>query len=345
MWPAVGKVGLAMRDVLSWNLNLGRWAGVQIRLHVLFALLAVFLLHAAVRQEHWPSWYAGAILGILLASALLHELAHSLTDRRLGGRGDLILLWPLGGLAHATHQDARSDLIVAAAGPLASLALSVAIWPAIVIHGAADWSLLNPLALPVEDSWLGGLKLALWLNWLLAVVNLLPAYPLDGGRLLRAGLTVGLGPKGAAVLTVRIAQVTALGLWVGAWFAYEGQSPQATAALILLGVLVFFGSRQEARVPEPDREEGPFGYDFSQGYTSLERAFDQPRPESSPMRRWLAERREARQLRQRQIEADEEQRVDDILARLHICGLQGLSPEDRALLDRVSARYRSRQQQ
>jgi Zn-dependent protease len=334
-----------MRDLLSWNLNLGRWAGVQIRLHILFLLLAVFVLHAAAGRELWPLWYAGAMLAILLSSVMLHEAAHCLLDRRLGGRGDLVLLWPLGGLAHSSNPDGRSELLVAAAGPLGSLALCAATAPAVWMQGVAGWDLLNPLAIPVDPSRLGCLKLFLWVNWLLAVVNLLPAFPLDGGRIVRAGLGIALGAKAATVLTVRVAQVTAVGLWVGAWFAYEGQAPQASAVLILLGVMVFFGSRAEPRPPEPERDEGLFGYDFSQGYTSLERTVEPPRPAANPVRRWLAERREARLVRQRQIEVEEEQRVDDILARLHICGLQGLSAEDRALLDRVSARYRNRQRQ
>ena len=87
----------------------------------------------------------------------------------------------------------------------------------------------------------------------------------------------------------------------------------------------------------------PFGYDFSQGYTSLERTTREDSEESSSaITRWMEQRREARQRRQQEIEAEDERQVDSILARLHDVGIEGLSPDERALLQRVSARYRGR---
>ena len=110
-------------------------------------------------------------------------------------------------------------------------------------------------------------------------------------------------------------------------------------------MVLFFCARSEAMGSvDLHRDDDPLGYDFSQGYTSLERERDAGgRAELGPVGRWLEERREARQQRQRQLEDDEERRVDDILARLHLLGLDGLSLEDRQILDRVSARYRNRQ--
>ena len=118
-------------------------------------------------------------------------------------------------------------------------------------------------------------------------------------------------------------------------------------ALVVLGLVLFFAARGEVgRAQDAQEDEWAFGYDFSQGYTSLERNTSHPaRPRAGPLRQWIDRRRAARQRRQREIEQADEQRVDSILARLHETGMDGLSTEDQALLKRVSARYRNRTQE
>jgi hypothetical protein len=144
---------------------------------------------------------------------------------------------------------------------------------------------------------------------------------------------------------VLVSQLTGLELLASAWLVHDTRFVYSWAPLAILGVVLFFAARTEAAGgADSHRDDDPLGYDFSQGYTSLERDLtSSPKTDLGPVGRWLEERREARQERQRQIEEDEERRVDDILARLHITGLDGLSLEDRQILDRVSARYRSRQ--
>jgi hypothetical protein len=164
--------------------------------------------------------------------------------------------------------------------------------------------------------------------------------------MLRAGLTLFVTQRGGALLASTIvAQLTSFVLIVAAWLLHDSQYAYAWAPLVVLGVMLFFNSRAEATsIGDAYHDDDGLGYDFSQGYTSLERDLDESQPSGlGPVGRWLEERREARQEKQRQIEEDEERRVDDILARLHIAGLAGLSSEDRQILDRVSARYRNRQ--
>ena len=98
--------------------------------------------------------------------------------------------------------------------------------------------------------------------------------------------------------------------------------------------------------PEPyedQDDEDVFGYDFSQGYTSLEGRVDSP-PQRKPgvIQVWLARRRAEREERRVQIEQEEERQVDGILERLHDYGIDALSPQERAVLNRVAARYRAR---
>jgi Zn-dependent protease len=294
-------------------------------------------------------------LGVLLASLLLHEAAHVLAARRCGGHAEQVLIWPLGGLIRsAAPRDARAELLVSIAGPLINLLAAAATLPTLLMLDAARfWQLLNPLVLPYQgvnavSAWTQLpeiLALMFWVNWVLFLVNLLPAFPLDGGRMLHGGLWLWLGQRSVTLGAVLVSQFTGILLVVGAWFVDDVRYGSAWALLTILGVVLFFSARSEAvGIEDSHRDDDPLGYDFSQGYTSLERDLDGgSRSELGPVGRWLEERREARQEKQRQVEEDEERRVDDILARLHTAGLEGLSPEDRQILDRVSARYRNRQ--
>ena len=114
--------------------------------------------------------------------------------------------------------------------------------------------------------------------------------------------------------------------------------------ILLFAVFVFAGaSAESSRIEEAEWEEDLLSYDFSQGYTSLERTMDPPSRQGSSLRRWLESRREMRRRKLRRQEQDEERQVDDILQRLHERGMNALSAKERALLHRVSARYRNRQ--
>jgi Zn-dependent protease len=335
-----------MRDLLSWNLPLGRWGGVQVRLHFIFILFAVVALHLADRADLLG--YAAMSLAILLVSVVLHEFAHCFAAWKTGGHADQIILWPFGGLMHVNvTQDPQIEFVTALAGPVVNLAVCLILLPAIIASQSGVMSLLNPLSPPVplvQLGWQDGLRMTFWINWLLAIVNLLPAYPLDGGRAMRAVLWQRWDYYRAAVVMVRIAMGTAITMFLLA-LVVQSRYEYASLPLVLFGLFLFFSARQEAeRVREHETGDGSLGYDFSQGYTSLER-HDAPRRERKPgpLKRWLKARRAARIERQQQQEISEERRVDEILARLHETGMAGISEEDRALLDRVSARYRDRQ--
>ncbi|HEX4132013.1 MAG TPA: site-2 protease family protein [Pirellulales bacterium] len=337
-----------MRDLLSWNVSLGRWAGVQVRLHFFYLLFVAFALHHSWREGLLG--YGCAALAILTVSALLHEFGHCVAAWRVGGNAEQVLLWPLGGLSHINpSQDPQNELLTALAGPVVNFAICAALAPVLVVlgDGAVMPGMLNPLEppVPIEADSLGALPLvrcAFWINWMLALMNVLPAFPLDGGRALRAVLWPRFGYRTAVLLVARTAYLTAIVLGLLAWFAASAY-PFAPLPLALLAVFLFFAAKQEAeRLQEGDSSDSSFGYDFSQGYTSLERHLQPKAREPGPLRRWLDRRREERAERQQQLEQEEERRVDDILVRLHELGRDGLSPEDRALLDRVSARYRNR---
>ena len=341
-----------MQDMSAWSVNLGRWGGVQIRLHASLLLLAVGVMYLA-----GPQFTAEGLvlLSVLLVSVLVHEFGHLWAAVRSGGSCDLLVLGPLGGLAHPqVPHDPSVDLKVALAGPFFSALVCLSSGALLlVVFGGVDFiTLLNPVGFPgtiVEEStFVMWLQMVFWVNWVLVVFNLLPAFPADGARVLRSLFWPAIGYRSAVQLAARISLVTAAALLVLAWFASDvfptsGVAP--SLPLVVLAIVIFFSARgQLVKLDEPEPGDELFGYDFSQGYTSLERTSETHRPPHvSLLRGWLQQRREAKLRRQRAEEDEEERRVDGILARLHQAGFDELSDDERQLLDRVSQRYRNRQ--
>jgi Zn-dependent protease len=329
---------------------------VYVRLHVLFLLFAACTLFyvTTLGLGQMSPWVVAGSMGILLASVVFHELGHYFAAVRLGGGGEEIVLGPLGGLApmRPPHEP-RAELIVHLAGPLVNLSIClVAGATLLAIEPEELKDCLNPLAprgLIGDSGWLTGLKLTFWINWILLLANLLPAFPFDGGRVLRAMvafLRPSDSPRQTAFIVACVAKVTAVGLLVAAyWLSREDWNPHVPVwfSLVLLAIFLYFSAKhEEDRAQDAEAEDELFGYDFSQGYTSLERSTDRHDESVGPVARWLEQRRQLRARRRKELEAEEERRVDDILMRLHEEGMENLSDEDRSLLKRVSARYRQR---
>jgi Zn-dependent protease len=333
--------------------SLGRWGGIHVRLHALFILFGVLGVFVCSRDPNpYMGWYGALSLLVLFASVLLHELAHCYAAMRMGGHAEEVILGPFGGLAHVrVPREPHRELVAALAGPAMNLGLWMVAALLLFWAGGADLvGLLHPLRpaallegpLPVVF-----LKLTYWLNWIVVLVNLLPASMFDGGRALRAILWPTFGYREAVKQVSRVATFAAILLCLLAWAIHD---PQATAPipvwlpLVLIALFLFLNAKQEvARSQQGDTSDDSLGYDFSQGYTSLERDSDSARDnEPGFMRRWLEKRREEKERQLREQELAEESRVDEILARLHGTGMEGLSAEERALLERVSARYRNR---
>ena len=341
-----------MSDPSIWSVSVGRWSRVHIRVHALFLAVAVGMVFLCTRADHDEGIGLGLLsVAVLLGSVLAHELGHYLAALRAGSTADQIVLGPLGGLvSHDVARQREAELVVAVAGPAVNFAILLAVLPILWALDIGVGGLLSPLE-PVDllggPWWAATLKLTFWINWMLLGANLLPAFPLDGARLLRALLWPALDYRSAGHVAARASKLTALGIVVLAWFVRDIMCASVLpmwVPLVLLSVFVYFSAQQEvARLDEGDWDEELFNYDFSQGYTSLERGSDasgRPRPS---LRRWLYNRREVRRRRRLSLEQAEEREVDEILLRLHESGMQGLTAKERALLNRVSARYRNRQ--
>jgi Zn-dependent protease len=333
---------------------MGRWLGIPVRLHVSFLLLAIFLFFALTRSQPANiAAYAGLFVLVWFLCAILHEAGHCIAVTRLGGRTDGVVLTPLGGLSHYTYlQEPQRELIAVMAGPLASFcgwfagACLLFAWGDVSLVG-----LLNPLdpknlladAPPLRIA----LGLSVFVNWTLVLANLLPAVPFDLGWALRCLLWPQMGHQRAMLVVRRVSIVVVVGLFAAAFWTGTRETSFVIPAwlpLAVLGVCVasFVFSPVDA-YQEDGGDEEVFGYDFSQGYTSLERRDDPSAAHGAgPLRRWIERKRAEREAHRLRIEQEEERQVDRILASLHDGGIDSISPEERALLYRVSARYRSR---
>jgi stage IV sporulation protein FB len=341
-----------MSEFSPWCLQLGRVYRVPVRVHAQFFAVSVLALFLATCQPGNQSAGLGLMaITILFVSVLAHEMGHLLAAARLGGQCEQIVIGPLGGLGQIeVPRERQTELIMVLAGPLVNLGLVLLVLPILVLAriGLTPLaSLLEPAELLQGEWWVVLLKLTFWINGMLLVANLLPAFPFDGARLLRTMLWPTLDYRSAGQVAVRTSKLTAVGICILAWLVRDSLLADVLPTwvpLALVAIWIYGSAQQEAlRLDESDWDEELFNYDFSQGYTSLERNFETPRRAGSSVRRWLQQRSELRRRKRQAREMDEERQVDAILIRLHESGMQGLSAKERALLNRVSARYRNRQ--
>jgi Zn-dependent protease len=224
-----------------WSWNIGRIFGIDTRVHASFLLLLL-----------WAAWssYAGvgtvtaAVVGVafmvaVFASVIAHELGHALTARSFGIGTREILLLPIGGVAQIeqARMSPRVELLVALAGPVVSFLLAGVLFTFGAVLGDVT-----------TNSFIGALA---WANLGLAVFNMLPAFPMDGGRVLRAALARRMGHDRATSIAATIGKWAAVGLGVLALFAGK-------LMLGLVAMFLWFSATSESRHLPPWR---PFSRD------------------------------------------------------------------------------------
>ena len=319
----------------------GTWFATRIRISVFFPLM-VLLIAMRVQDA-----YLGLMIGgILFTLILIHEFAHIFAARLTGGYGEEILIWPLGGLAFChPGYSFKSRLLTPAAGPLFHAAFCLLLlFP--VLQSGYMLEVLNPF----DMQWIHKIRqshtvlmqltvLTFSMNWILLLLNLIPVYPLDGGRILQTLLAQRLNSDVGTQLYIRI------GVIFGFGFLLIGMFVDNTM-VVCLGALVLVLNLQESfRLQTADNYDDSFmGYDFSQGYTSLEKETDAPiKPKKNAFARWREKRATEKAERETQQAIDEEKQVDAILEKLHKEGQDSLSNAERQLLQRVSDRLRNKE--
>ena len=225
---------------MKWSTLIGRFAGIDVYVHVTFLILLGWFA--------WIYWVqtgtiAGVLTGLtlillLFACVLLHEYGHALTARRYGIETRNITLLPIGGLALLERMptEPRQEIVVALAGPAVNVVIAIVIYLILSISGTSH--LLSSVGLGQG----GVLPSLLAANIMLVLFNLLPAFPMDGGRVLRAVLSMRTDRVRATRIAAQIGQALAVGLGI--------LGLMGNPFLILIAVFVWIGAAAEANAVE-----------------------------------------------------------------------------------------------
>ncbi len=235
---------------MRWSFQILKFKGIAVKVHITFLLIFVWAAYSWGIEMH--KGIAGALFGVvaialLFLSVVLHEFGHSLQAIKFGARVKEITLLPIGGVSRmeSIPEKPSQEFRIAIAGPLVNFTIVIILWLVIVVllrlKVIASFSELKTLAGMIN--WEGMLIYLTFANLVLGLFNLVPAFPMDGGRVLRALLAMRMNYVKATKKAVLIGEIVAIvfGLWgfmVGNFF------------LVFVAFFVFFGASQEGKMVE-----------------------------------------------------------------------------------------------
>jgi Zn-dependent protease len=218
---------------MRWSYKVARVAGIDVKIHATFLLVLAYF--GAI---YWQQGgFFGAVEGVgftllLFLCVLLHEFGHAFAARAYGIRTPDITLLPIGGVARLERMPDKpvQELVVAIAGPAVNVVIAVGLFAFLATKvRMSDFTALDQ----------GGvLESLLAMNVMLVAFNAIPAFPMDGGRVLRALLAMVMDHTQATLIAARVGQVLAVGFAV--WSFSGGPS-----MLLFIAVFVFLGAQQE----------------------------------------------------------------------------------------------------
>ena len=219
----------------SWSIRVGTLLGVPIRVHVTFLFLLFWF--GAVSQEEGSGFLGGVVFLLLLFfCVVLHELGHATMAKRYGVKTSEIVLYPIGGVARLERiPSGKAELLIALAGPAVNAVLAAVIFLGLQLAPEREPATVGELIAGAPIAWR-----LLSANLILFFFNLIPAFPMDGGRVLRATLSIFLGERRATSIAARIGQGLAILFAIVAFFP-----PPLKPVLLLIALFVFLGAGQE----------------------------------------------------------------------------------------------------
>lgn len=221
---------------MKWSWRIFRARGIGIYVHVTFFILLIwFGAESYVVRHRWQDARDAVIfILVLFTIVVLHELGHAMMAKRFGIRTRDITLLPIGGVARLERmpEDPKQELAVALAGPAVNVLLAILLFAVLAMQ--KQLASVNELA-TTGNHFLSNL---MWINVVLAVFNLLPAFPMDGGRVLRALLAMRLNYVRATNIAANIGQAMAFVFGIAGLFGRP--------LLILIALFVWMGATQEA---------------------------------------------------------------------------------------------------
>src|SRR5919198_4607970 len=222
---------------MLWSVNIGRIAGTAIRIHITFLLFLVWIWAGSYVTGGAEAAWSGLIFMVLLFLCVLaHEFGHIFTARAFGVLTPDVTLLPIGGVARLERvpEEPGQEFLVAIAGP----AVNIVIVLALMSLAGADMSGRHLAA--VESSRVPMVDRLASVNLFLALFNMIPAFPMDGGRVLRALLAIRLG----------FTRATELAATIGQWFAFALGfiGLFSNPMLIFIAIFVYLAAASEAQL-------------------------------------------------------------------------------------------------
>lgn len=224
------------------SLHLGTYFGIPVKLHWSFGLLLFYVLYTGQQlgMSNFGILNFALFTLLIFFCVVLHEFGHALSARRYGVKTQDILITPIGGLARLERlpENPWGEMVVAIAGPAVNLLIAGLLALGLWLSGAG-FGILGSES-EVFNYYSNFPVLLLFLNLALLIFNLIPAFPMDGGRILRAGIAAFKGREKGTLIASWVGRILALGFL--AYGVYHNQ-----LGLIFIGVFVFFAARSEYR--------------------------------------------------------------------------------------------------
>jgi len=296
-----------LNSLLEWNFKLYRAHGIDVRVHwLLIIYMIVKVLSSYEDGRHPPLIWVLAVPVIIFSIVLLHEYGHCIAARYVGGRADNIILWPLGGLAVCSCPNTpKAEFITSFGGPSVNIIM--------IILG----NLIRFLYPPDTGSifyWL--LAFIIDINMTLLLFNLIPCYPLDGGRIFRALLWPVVGFRKAGIYTIWLAIVISGGLLMYGLI-------KSDFSIAFIAILVFFQAWQE-------KKAGSCGYS---GCIAVPERDSHTIP---LLKKWQSNLKQKQIIKEMETEREIKGRIDRILDKINDVGVENLTEEERQFLNGAS---------
>ena len=324
--------GMRLLRALDKSFRLGRLFGVDLYLHWTIVLVPLILISIMTRSGV-PGDLAVQIALIttvgLYSIIYSHEMGHIVAGWRYRIRTPRITLSPLGGLAHmaAPAPSPKAEIVISLAGPAVHLLWLAVCWPLLKLLPSS-----TPALLYYTVDWL------VWINIVLMIFNLLPFFPMDGGRVLRSILAMRMSPAKATRIAAQVGIGGAV-LFILAWL-----TGQVTSGflLALIGINNLLACLQQIKLAQYMQVYGGAGQmeawqSDPDAWKHGARGFG-----AEPKQGFFAKRRAEREAKKREAEAEAnrklDQELDRVLARVKEVGMSGLTPAERKVLERASKR-------
>jgi Zn-dependent protease len=228
---------------MGWSIPIARIAGIQLRIHITFLLLIGWLALVYYNAGGAAVAASGVVFILLLfLCVVLHEFGHALAAKYFGINTPDITLLPIGGVARLARmpEEPKQELIIAIAGPAVNVVIAICLLLVIGSRGVVD-----PRAAISGDLLVNLFRINVWL----LLFNLLPAFPMDGGRVLRALLATGMSYARATQIAATVGQAFAFIFGMIGLFGVP-QLMNPNPFLIFIALFVYIGASQEAALAQ-----------------------------------------------------------------------------------------------